>query len=111
MTQTTIDAPDAPTPTVGDRALDAARRIAHASHEAELVRSLASDAIEDGVHAVKRAVKRVKRSVEHAQDLREEAAYRVRRQPLKAIGIAASVGAAVGIALGWIVGRSTRARA
>ena len=92
-------------PTVRDRVIDAARQAAHVSHEAQLLRSLATDAVEDGVHAAKRAIKSVKRGVQELGDLKDEAAYRVKRQPLKAIGIAVGVGFLAGMTLGWIGGR------
>jgi glycerol-3-phosphate dehydrogenase len=44
-------------PSVADRIVDAVQHAAHVSHEARLVKSLAYDAIEDGAHQAKRAVK------------------------------------------------------
>ena len=106
MTTATVDTSEAESgPTVRDRAMDAARHAAHISHEAQLLKSLASDALEDGVHAAKRAIKSVKRGVEELGDLKDEAAYRVKRQPFKAVAIAAGVGLVLGMAVGWIGGR------
>jgi ElaB/YqjD/DUF883 family membrane-anchored ribosome-binding protein len=92
-------------PTVGDRVADACRQAAHVSHEARMLKSVAEDAIEDGVHAAKRAMKSVRRRVEELGDLKDEAAVRVKRQPLVSVGIAAGVGLMVGVALGWMGGR------
>lgn len=86
-------------------ATDAARHAAHISHEARLVKSLVTDAVEDGVHAAKRAMKSVGRRVEELGDLKDEAAYRVKRQPIKAIGVAAGIGLVVGVTIGWIGAR------
>jgi glycerol-3-phosphate dehydrogenase len=52
-------------PNVADRIVDAVQHAAHVSHEARLVKSLAYDAIEDGAHEAKRAVKKsVQRGIE-----------------------------------------------
>ena len=83
MTPTDVDTPEmAAGPTVQDRVLDATRQAAHISHEAQRLKSLAADAVEDGVHAVKRAVKSVTRGMEELGDLKDEAAQCVKRQPL-----------------------------
>lgn len=97
-------------PSMRDRAIDAARQVAHVSHEAQLFKSLAADAVEDGVHAAKRAIKSVKHRVEELSDLKDEAAYRVKRQPFKAVGLAVGVGLVVGMAVGWIGGRFGKAK-
>ena len=106
MTPATIDAPKMETErSIRERAIDAARQVAHVSHEAHLLKSLAADAVEDGVHAAKRAIKSVQRRVEKLDDLKDEAAYRVKRQPFKALGIAVGVGLVFGLALAWVGGR------
>lgn len=98
-------------PTTRDRVIDAARQAAHVSHEAQLLKSLTADAVEDGVHAVKRVVKSVKRGVEELADLKDEAAHRVKRQPLGAVGLALGVGLMLGMAVGWVGGRVGRRKA
>ena len=58
MTPATIDAPKVETePSIRERAVDAARQVARVSREAQLLKSLAADAVEDGVHAAKRTIK------------------------------------------------------
>jgi ElaB/YqjD/DUF883 family membrane-anchored ribosome-binding protein len=95
--------------TVRDRVIDACRQAAHCSHEAQLLKSLATDAVDDGVHAAGRAIKSVRRGVEELGDLRDEAVHRVKRQPLKALSVAAGIGLVLGWAIGWI-GRGPRQR-
>jgi ElaB/YqjD/DUF883 family membrane-anchored ribosome-binding protein len=95
-------------PSAADRVTDAVRHATHFSHEARLMKSMARDAAEEGVHAAKRAMKRVRRGVERLEDFRDEAEHCVKRQPFKAVGIAAGVGLAVGVALGWIGGLRRR---
>jgi ElaB/YqjD/DUF883 family membrane-anchored ribosome-binding protein len=102
------ETPEREKPTLADRVVDAARHAAHISHEARLVKSLAQDAIEDGVHAAKRAVKSAHQSIERLEDIKDEGVHYVRRQPLKAIAMAAGIGLAVGMAAGWIIGRFRR---
>jgi ElaB/YqjD/DUF883 family membrane-anchored ribosome-binding protein len=105
MTPATIDPSEMETgPSVRDRVIDVTRHAAHVSHEAQLLKSLAADAVEDGTHAVKRAMKSVKRGVERLEDLKDEAAHQVKRQPLKAIGLAIGAGLILGMAVGWIGG-------
>jgi ElaB/YqjD/DUF883 family membrane-anchored ribosome-binding protein len=96
-------------PTVADRIADAVRHAAHFSHEARLVTSMARDAGEEGVHAAKRAIKHARRrGVEALEDLKEEAAHYVKRQPFKALGLAFGVGLQLGLLMAWVGGRLGR---
>lgn len=90
---------------VADRIMDAGRHAAHLSHKARLVKSLAADAIENGVHAARRAVKSVRRGVERLEDVKDEEIHYVKRQPLKTIAMTAGVGFTVGLVAGWIADR------
>jgi len=112
MTPATSDAPKVETePSIRERAVDAARQVAHVSHEAQLLKSLAADAVEDGAHAAKRTIKSVQRRVvEGVGDVKDAAAYRVKRQPFKALGIAVGVGLVLGVAVGWIGARIGKAK-
>jgi len=92
-------------PSLRDRVVDAARQATQVSHEARLFKSLAEDAVEDGIHAAKRALKAAKHRVEELGDLKDEAAYRVKRDPLKAVAIAGAAGLVFGLVVGWIGGR------
>lgn len=99
-------------PSAADRIVDAVQHAAHVSHEARLVKSLAYDAIEDGAHEAKRAVKKsVQRGIERLEDIKDEGVHYVKRQPLKAIAIAAGVGLMVGMAAAWITRRFRQQRA
>lgn len=80
--------------TVHDRVVDAVGRAAHLAHEARLLRTLAADAVEDGVHTATRAVTRGVRGVE---DLREEIAHRVKKAPLASLAVAAGAGLVLGV--------------
>ena len=90
-------------PTIGARIADAVRHAAHFSHEARLVTSMARDAGEEGVHAAKRAIRRVRRrGVEALEDFSEEAAHYVKRRPFRAVGIGVGTGLLMGAVVGWI---------
>jgi ElaB/YqjD/DUF883 family membrane-anchored ribosome-binding protein len=107
-----VRTPESEKPNVADRIVDAARHAAHMSHEAGLVKSLACDAIEDGAHHAKRAVKKsVQHGIERLEDIKDEGVHYVKRQPLKAIAMAAGVGLMVGMAAAWITGRFRQQRA
>ncbi len=98
------------TPSIAGRMADAARHAAHLSHEARMVRSLAEDAIEDGVHKARRVAKSVRRGIERLQDVKDEATYYIRRRPLKTIAMAAGLGLVVGVAAGVFAARSRAGR-
>ncbi len=101
---------DQATPSIGDRLADAARQAKHLSHEARMVKSMAEDAIEDGVHRARRAVKSVRRGIERLQDVKDEAAYYVKRRPLGTIATAAALGLVVGLTAGCIASRGRAER-
>ena len=103
MTSATVETSEAASHVSNrDRVVDACRQSAHLSHEARLLKSLAVDAVEDGVYATKRAMTSLKRSVEELADFKDEAVHRVKRQPLRTMGIALGSGLVLGLAAGWI---------
>jgi ElaB/YqjD/DUF883 family membrane-anchored ribosome-binding protein len=94
--------------TLRERIVDTARRVAHLSHDARMLKSVATDAVNDGIYEARRAVKCVERDL---ADVRDEAAYRVKREPLKAVGVAVGFGVCVGVAFGvlaWFAARGVR---
>jgi ElaB/YqjD/DUF883 family membrane-anchored ribosome-binding protein len=94
--------------TTTDRVTDGVRQAAHFSHQVRLMKSMARDAGEEGVHAAKRAMKRMQRGLETLEDFRDEAVHRVKREPVKALGIAVGSGLLIGAVLGWIASREAR---
>lgn len=85
--------------------MNAGAKVAHLGHEASRVKSAVSDAVsdavEDGVLAARRAAKR---GYYAAEDLMDEAAHRVKRNPLGSVAIAFGAGALIG----WLVARLIR---
>lgn len=105
----TVESPaQAPEHPVRDKAVDAMRQALHASDEAHLLKTMAADAVEDGVYAAKRAVKTARRWTQNAADVRDEAAHRIRRDPLKSVGLAFGLGVPVGLLLGWMGHKTAR---
>lgn len=72
------------------------------AQSASRLKSSVSEAVEDNLHRVRRAIKR---SWYGAQDLVADAAYKVRRHPLEAVAIAAGTGFAIGLLVGWTATR------
>lgn len=89
---------------IGDKAADMYRKATHLAGEARELTNLASDTVEDGVHAARRAINR---GIENAAELRETAVYRVKRNPLKAVGLAFGAGVLLGAVIG-VFGRRRR---
>lgn len=81
--------------------------MAPAASATAFLKSLAADAVEDGVHSARRTLKTVARRVRDVADVRDEVVHRIKREPIKAIGIAVAAGAVVGLAVGWM-GRAAR---
>lgn len=109
MTSATLEPPETGTSTnICSRVVDACRQASRASHDARLLKSLAADALEDGLHTARRAMKSIRRSVEQVDDLRDAAVSRVRRQPLQAVSMAFCAGIVLGTVARWIGKRPTR---
>jgi ElaB/YqjD/DUF883 family membrane-anchored ribosome-binding protein len=81
------------------------RHVAHLGHEARLFQTLAADAIEDSAYAARRTIKRLKRRAQDLLDTRDEMALRVKREPLKALGLAFGAGLLVGALANWAARR------
>jgi len=108
MSDDTIGIPESGKPSVTERIAEAARHAAHASHEARMVKSLAEDAIDDSVHAARRAILR---GIERLEDVKDDGIHHAKRQPVRTVTTAAAVGLVVGLAAGWIGARFSSKRA
>lgn len=62
-----------------------------------------ADAVENGISAAKRAVKQVRRA---AEDLVDDAEYRVKQHPLSTVGVSFGVGLGVGAVIGLLLARN-----
>ena len=64
------------------------------------LRTLATEAIDEGVHVAQHAMKAVRRGIEDLADVPDEATHRIRRQPLASVGIAFGTGLLIGAIIG-----------
>lgn len=85
-----------------ERVADAVRQVEHVAHEARLLKTLAADAVEDGLHTAKRTVTRARHNLE---DVRDTAEFRIRREPLKMAAMVFGAGVVFGAAAGLVMGR------
>src|SRR5450755_4425330 len=97
MTTTQMESPATDEPTLRERAADTMRQAMHCTHEARLLKTLAADAVEDGLHVAHRTIKHARQT---ALDARDELMYRVKREPGKAIAVVFGVGALLGLGIG-----------
>jgi len=70
--------------------------------QAETVRlkSAVTDAIEDGVHAARRAMKH---GLHVAEDMMDDAAHEVKRHPMGAMATTSILSFTAGVLVGWMV--------
>ena len=69
------------------------------AREVPKIRSLVTDAVEDGVRSARQAIKHGRYA---AEDVIEEAQHAVKQRPLQAMGIAFAAGVLAGGFLAWI---------
>jgi ElaB/YqjD/DUF883 family membrane-anchored ribosome-binding protein len=89
---------------------DDAPRVARLAHDARLVKSMATDAVEEAMHATNHAIKSAKRQIQELADRRYEVAHRIRQEPLKAIGMAFGAGILLGAVTAVVWGTAARGR-
>jgi ElaB/YqjD/DUF883 family membrane-anchored ribosome-binding protein len=70
--------------------------------EVSRIKSLVTDAVEDGVRSAVRAIKHGRYA---AEDVIEDAKYTVKKQPFQAMGIVFAAGVLMGCLLTWIASR------
>ena len=72
------------------------------AREVSKIRSIVTDAVEDGVRSARQAIKHGRHA---AEDVIEEAQHAVKQRPLQAMGIAFAAGLLAGSFLAWIAFR------
>ena len=73
--------------------------------EVKRVKEAVTDAVEDKLGAARRAVKQGRRA---AEDLVDDAEYRVKQRPLSALGVTFGIGMGLGAAIGVLLARNSR---
>ena len=80
-------------------------RLMEAGSEVSRLKSEASQAVEDGVIAARRVAKRSRYA---AADLIDDAAHRVKRDPLRAVVLGFAIGLTIGALAAWAATHDTR---
>jgi ElaB/YqjD/DUF883 family membrane-anchored ribosome-binding protein len=87
------------------KAVHAGERVVELGAEAARLKVRASHAVEDTMVEARRLAKRGRYA---AEDLVDDAAYRIKRDPLRSVAITFAVGLGIGALAGWLTGRSGR---
>ncbi len=77
--------------------------LASIERDTRRLKEAAVDAVEDGMHAARRAIESARHYADELGDLKDEAAHQVKRRPLQMVGAALSVGLVLGAVMAWIV--------
>jgi ElaB/YqjD/DUF883 family membrane-anchored ribosome-binding protein len=73
--------------------------------EVKRVKAAAVDAVDNGIAAARRAVKQGRRA---AEDLVDDAEYRVKQHPFSALGVSFGIGLGLGALIGVLLARNGR---
>jgi ElaB/YqjD/DUF883 family membrane-anchored ribosome-binding protein len=73
--------------------------------EVKRVKEAVADVVDDGFVAARRAVKQSRRV---AEDLVDDAEYRVKQHPFSALGVSFGIGMGLGAAIGVLLARNSR---
>jgi len=84
------------------KAVHAGERVIQVGAEASRLKVKASHAVEDAMIEARRLAKRGRYA---AEDLVDDTAYRIKRDPLRSVAITLAVGLGVGALAGWLAGR------
>ncbi len=87
------------------KAMLAEEKLSQMSAEATRIKERMSHAMEDGVDAARRAMRKGKYA---AEDLLDETAYRIKRDPINSVAITFGVGMGLGVMIGWLLTRGRR---
>jgi ElaB/YqjD/DUF883 family membrane-anchored ribosome-binding protein len=87
------------------KAVRAGGRVVEVGAEAARLKVQASHAVEDAKASARRLAKRGRYA---ADDLVDETAYRIKRDPFRSVAIVLAVGLGVGALAGWLAGRMGR---
>jgi len=109
MSTTTLDRPFADTcRNIVGKAAEACGKTVHLVEEVRGLKDTTTNALDEGVEAAKKAFRAATRNVPSAADIKDEAVYRIKRRPLRALGLALGAGIATGVIINWATRRCTR---
>jgi ElaB/YqjD/DUF883 family membrane-anchored ribosome-binding protein len=87
------------------KAMHVGERLVEMGGEASALKTAASHAVEDAVTETKRLAKRSRYA---AEDLMEDAAHRVKRDPLRSVALGFAIGLGMGALAAWVATRDAR---
>ena len=87
------------------KAMHVGERLMEVGGEAARMKTAASHAVEDAVTEGKRLAKRSRYA---AEDLMEDAAHRVKRDPLRSVTLGVAIGLGVGALAVWVATHNTK---
>jgi ElaB/YqjD/DUF883 family membrane-anchored ribosome-binding protein len=87
------------------KTLHVGERLVKVGGEAERLKTAASHAVEDAVTEAKRFAKPSRYA---AEDFMEDAAHRVKRDPLRSVGVGFAIGLGIGALAAWTATRNAR---
>ena len=87
------------------KAMQVGERLVEVGGEAARLKTAASHAVEDAVTEAKRLAKRSRYA---AEDLMEDTAHRVKRDPLRSVGLGLAIGLGMGALTVWMATRNAR---
>ena len=87
------------------RAKQVGDQVAQAAGDVSRLKNVASHAVEDAVTEAKRLAKRGRYA---AEDLVDDAAHRINREPLRSVAVGVAIGLCVGVLSGWLAARSAQ---
>ncbi len=86
-----------------DKVTDVTATAAQLGAEVRRMKESVVDAVDNGINAAKRAVKQGRRA---AEDFVDDAEYKVKQHPLKALGVSLGVGLGLGAVIGVLLSRN-----
>jgi ElaB/YqjD/DUF883 family membrane-anchored ribosome-binding protein len=87
------------------KAMHVGERLVEVRGEASRLKTAASHAVEDAVTETKRFAKRGRYA---AEDLMEDAAHRVKQDPLRSVALGFAIGLSIGALAVWVATREAR---
>ena len=88
-----------------EKAMHVGERLVEVGGEAARLKTAASHAVEDAVTEAKRLAKRSRYA---AEELMEDAAHRVKRDPLRSVGLGLAIGLGMGALAVWTATRNAK---
>lgn len=80
-------------------------QFAQAGIEMDKMKVKMAQAVDDGVEAARRAVRRGRNA---AEDVIDDTAYAIKHEPLKSVAITFGVGVGLGVVIGWLLRRDSK---